>query len=806
MGHFTLQSLHPSTPLVSPVSPVSLIPSYRVLQEQGKEKGMGSEWTVVWGVGGGVAIASAMGVLSTIPVVVRTNTRAVDEEGEVGVRRSVFRLWRFWAACMLFVLGAVVARIPVAPESGIVFVCLTLACVNAAVSGRHIFLWNPLSLCVSQGLCLVGAVGSLWITPGAYVSLYTIQAGVVGGICLVGLGSAIFAFRRCGDSLTPWGRMVWMVVGSLSSLHLVSLMNAFLANDLHLHIGAQVLIIFLLEFGIQILVVGFCWTWLWFDTASSPPLPSNESGTADGLRQAVIIFVAFRIVGVGTEALLFSLPSSPAAGMMVSLGLVASLLSVFLLQPRLNSPNASEVLDGVDDEGWESTERDMDSEESFAEAKVLAVPPLVVPPLVVPPLVEVEAEAEALTEVEAKALTEVEAKASAAAEPQPQQPQPQPQQPQPQPQPQPHHHTLLVRMPGWRSGSMVACAYLVVLIVVYGMVTISAMWMVHRNCPVPPRVPLQWEMHGRTDMIAALGLEGVRYSDIRVLGTHNSYHTRPVQVFPGFAGIGRRMWEFTHLPLIEQLEAGVRAFELDVHVRSGRVSVFHAALWDDTSVCLCFSTCLEHLHSWSLAHPGHMPIFIQLEFKAEWFADIVAAVHGVGWKEFLALERDILHVLGRNRVVTPDDLRGTHDTVSGAVRDAGGWPMMEELANKFIFCLDSDDSRIKNRYAERSSILEGRAMFLMRTHTEGIHPDTAIIKMNSPEGHVSTIQSVSSQGFLVRTRGDTHDVADLLAPDRAIAARDSQAQIVSFDWNPSVKWTTWISSSSIFAPRRTISA
>jgi hypothetical protein len=55
-----------------------------------------------------------------------------------------------------------------------------------------------------------------------------------------------------------------------------------------------------------------------------------------------------------------------------------------------------------------------------------------------------------------------------------------------------------------------------------------------------------------------------------VLGSHNSYHQAPssdvLEALGGLATAGPlQAWQYTHAPLARQLDAGVRALELDVY-------------------------------------------------------------------------------------------------------------------------------------------------------------------------------------------------------------------------------------------------
>merc|ERR1711916_169029 len=96
-------------------------------------------------------------------------------------------------------------------------------------------------------------------------------------------------------------------------------------------------------------------------------------------------------------------------------------------------------------------------------------------------------------------------------------------------------------------------------------------------------------------------------------------------------------------------------------------------------------------------------------------------------------------------------------------------------------------------YLQPVPLLRNRLMFTISVHGEAPHAASAVFKINSPAGVEGDIASLVSQGFLVRTRADTQDLSEKIDKGRAFSARDSQAQIVSFDWFVTRKWYRWFS-------------
>ena len=237
-----------------------------------------------------------------------------------------------------------------------------------------------------------------------------------------------------------------------------------------------------------------------------------------------------------------------------------------------------------------------------------------------------------------------------------------------------------------------------------------------------------------------------RLNEIQLIGTHNSYHSGPGA--SELALLRKRnpkaadSLEYRHLPLVEQLDMGVRQFELDVFgdskgglfadpagpkmvARAGLPAdppfdpegvlkkpgfkVIHVQDIDFRSNCQPLVNCLSVLRDWSNAHPGHLPIFVFIENKdgkpkEEGYVtpeEITAAT-------FDALDAEIRSVFPAEKLLTPDDVRGAFPSLELAVLRKG-WPTVEAARGKFIFLLDQE--RVTPIYTMGRSALEGRVMF-----------------------------------------------------------------------------------------------
>jgi len=263
---------------------------------------------------------------------------------------------------------------------------------------------------------------------------------------------------------------------------------------------------------------------------------------------------------------------------------------------------------------------------------------------------------------------------------------------------------------------------------------------------------------------------------VQVLATHNSYHIQqdaPIQ--------SSTTTQYTHAPLDQQLDMGVRGFEIDVvNAPDGSFPVLHTPVVDATSNCTPLAQCLQVIRTWSEAHPGHVPIFVLIEPKN----DDVDFVIDPTLRRFDAagldqLDKTVRSSLGRG-LITPDSVRGSAKTLRAAVTGRG-WPTLGKTRGKTLVALNTEGA-IRNTFLQGHPSLERRAMFVTADERS---PAAAVIKMDDPDE--AKIQALVKQGFIVRTRADA-DLIEARNHDtsrREIALR-SGAQIVSTDFEVAV--------------------
>ena len=302
----------------------------------------------------------------------------------------------------------------------------------------------------------------------------------------------------------------------------------------------------------------------------------------------------------------------------------------------------------------------------------------------------------------------------------------------------------------------------------------------------------------------------LRLNQIQVLGSHNSYHIRPDPQILTLLGMGiAQLLSYDHPALDVQFDTQrVRQIEIDVfadpqgglyaspvalritsndetiripEMETPGFKVFHLQDIDYKSSCGGrFVDCLEAVKRWSDEHPRHMPIMIQVEAKDDVLPDpgygFVIPIP-IGTAELDALDAEIRSVFPPERMITPDDVRGTHATLREAVT-TDGWPTLGASRGKVLFTLDNEGKR--NAYIAGHPSLQGRVLF---TTSPIDAPEAAFRKLNDPVGDFDEIQAAVRAGFVVRTRSDADTMEartnNTTPRDMAIA---SGAQWVSTDY------------------------
>ena len=308
----------------------------------------------------------------------------------------------------------------------------------------------------------------------------------------------------------------------------------------------------------------------------------------------------------------------------------------------------------------------------------------------------------------------------------------------------------------------------------------------------------------------------IRLNQIQVIGTHNSYHLAPSPNVLGLVGprgpvMGRGL-DYGHRPLAEQFSGlGIRQVELDLYAdpAGGRYSrpaarriletmgrdpgpdpdeggrlrppgpkIFHIQDIDFRSTVATFAEALGQIRAWSAAHPGHVPILVQVELKEQPVLGLPTRPARFGRDGLDAVDRAIRSAFPERGLLTPDDVRGGSATLPEALRSRG-WPTLDAARGRVLFALDVGPET-RDLYLDGHPALAGRAMFVS---VPPDHPAAAWMIVNDPVRGAEEIRRFVRAGFLVRTRADADTVeARRNDPGRRDQALASGAQFVSTDF------------------------
>jgi hypothetical protein len=307
-------------------------------------------------------------------------------------------------------------------------------------------------------------------------------------------------------------------------------------------------------------------------------------------------------------------------------------------------------------------------------------------------------------------------------------------------------------------------------------------------------------------------LEKLPLNKIQVIGSHNSYKQAidPALFYRMRMLDSNKIKEidYSHIALSEQLSMGLLSLEIDIYadakggkyahpkgldwtgtvptpydpeglMREPGFKVLHIQEIDFRSNCLTFRKCLEELKKWSNAHPNHLPIFVTMNAKDE----VVNRPDFTVPEPFTAavyqqLDSVMTADLGKDKLITPDLVRGKYNTLEAAVLD-GNWPKLKDARGKFMFVLDEGGEK-RAKYIAGHPSLRGRMLF---TTMEPGTPEAAFLILNDPQAGQEEIKKWVKKGYIVRTRADS-GTWEARKNDKTQfkAALTSGAQIISTDY------------------------
>lgn len=275
-----------------------------------------------------------------------------------------------------------------------------------------------------------------------------------------------------------------------------------------------------------------------------------------------------------------------------------------------------------------------------------------------------------------------------------------------------------------------------------------------------------------------------RLDEMQFVATHNSYHQAPDSAILDYlrnSGFNdgpiwtgprlARAIDYSREPLSAQLDAGIRALELDVRddpegdrfvrlpladelarrgsaldrpwdpqgdMRRPGFKTIHKLAYDPRSSCPLFEHCLQEIADWSDRHPDHELITIMVEVKP--VAGVPCdALCDDGWRR---LETALITRLGSKRILAP-------------LRTGQSWPTMRAVRGKvMILLLDSESTAASYRRFVARGGADRIFTALRPGKNRPLRPDGRSRIAILPEPGDPRIAIARRMGMLVYTRAD----------------------------------------------------
>jgi hypothetical protein len=271
----------------------------------------------------------------------------------------------------------------------------------------------------------------------------------------------------------------------------------------------------------------------------------------------------------------------------------------------------------------------------------------------------------------------------------------------------------------------------------------------------------------------------LKLNEIQLMATHNSYKKLGSGIAKVLVGLVDSVEEadamkYANNDLTDQLNNGVRSFELDLRFRKGEFEVTHVPLVDNSSTVPKFNLALEEILLWSDHNPGHIPIIVLLELKDDWMM-LDPALSDITEVELSLLDQTITQAFGE-KLFSPGDIIGSYDTLNQAISEKG-WPLLNDLLGKVIFILHPGKHTMP--YVEANPDFSDMAMFPAASSTDTDNTYASFIVHNEPD--VESIRALVLSNYIIRTRLDSNLNVSAERFQNGIL---SGAQILTTDFGP----------------------
>jgi hypothetical protein len=331
--------------------------------------------------------------------------------------------------------------------------------------------------------------------------------------------------------------------------------------------------------------------------------------------------------------------------------------------------------------------------------------------------------------------------------------------------------------------------------------------------------------------IRVMAQDSIPLNHFRILASHNSYKKLPSEQEMRFLNKIRKqlgeennpdMIAYGHATLEEQLSMHqIRGLEFDVYAdpkgnafRKRQIGFFargvkkkckepllsqpglkilHIKDIDFETHVFSFEQALLQLRTWSLNHPNHFPIYVNIELKEDGPGNSSRALQRLGFKKaplfdsvaWSELNTTIVQTLA-DRILTPLDMQGDYADLRQRI-DSLNWPKLHDVRGKFIFIVEGFNQETSKLYWTNPT------HFPVFGYGSEQNRNCIFLLRNDPLQNETAIQDLVRRGFIVRTRTDAGTwEARRNDSSRKNAAFQSMAQIVSTDYYlPNLVWSAY---------------
>lgn len=287
-------------------------------------------------------------------------------------------------------------------------------------------------------------------------------------------------------------------------------------------------------------------------------------------------------------------------------------------------------------------------------------------------------------------------------------------------------------------------------------------------------------------------VNSIKYNRLRELGSHNSYKKQysssaqfATKLFFPLAGQDPNQSDYFHESFTDQLNSGLRSFELDIakqkDKKGEKLVVQHAPLMDGNSWSINLALGLKEVALWSQYNPSHMPITILLEIKKDFL--LKPGISKMSNEDLTLLESIVTENLGAS-LFSPSDMLGDYTTFKG-LRQANGFPTLDKMQGKVLILLHPGiltEAQLEKNYADTKIFAVSDDVDITDNDPKSDDNDALFLLDNDPFQSERIAINVNKK-FIVRTRIDYYGNYD---KDRYAAAIASNAQILSSDYLPRV--------------------